>query len=63
MSTCFRWSTSAFTIGYKLNKKRLIEDLRLNGLNMKKLDDLNAHQILLSYVYFSVCIRVNLDGS
>ena len=30
---------------------------------MKKLDDLNAHQILLSYVYFSVCIRVNLDGS
>ena len=50
MSTCFRWSTSAFTIGYKLNKKRLIEDLRLNGLNMKKLDDLNAPMFTFPYV-------------
>ena len=33
-------------IGYKLKKKRLIEDLILNGLNMKILDHVNAHQIL-----------------
>ena len=46
MSSCCRWSTSAVAIGYKLKKKRLIEDLILNGLNMKIFDHVNAHQIL-----------------
>ena len=50
INTCTYWvvSISAISTGYIsyiLKKRRLIEDLRLNGLDMKMLDDLHAHPI------------------
>ena len=47
IDTCTYWivSISAISIGYILKKRRLIDDLRLNGLDMKMLDDLHAHPI------------------
>ena len=47
INTCTYWVVliSAISIGYILKKRRLIEDFRLNGLDMKMLDDLHAHPI------------------
>ena len=45
--------------------KIMVEDLRLNVLNMNIFDDLNVHSILIGYRFgfLYVCMRVNLDGS
>ena len=47
MSSCFSGSTSAISIGYKLKEKKSVEDSKLNRLNMKMFDDLNANPILI----------------
>ena len=51
MSSCLSGLTSAILIGYKLKKKRLIVDLKLNGLNMKMFIKSEFYSKVVFYIF------------